>query len=102
MDLYANEISLPETKQTVQETEIKLRPNDVSNYKQMCARIQKAERQAYWTHIENLIENENPDKDQNPGKQEILVIHKISQERQLRSCISKREWKDARRPKRQG
>ena len=45
------------------------RPKDVSNYKQMRARVQKAERQAYWRHIENLIEIGDPEKDQNPGKQ---------------------------------
>ena len=45
------------------------RPKDISNYKQMRARVQKAERQAYWRHIENLIEIGDPEKDQNPGKQ---------------------------------
>ena len=45
------------------------RPKDVSNYKQMRARVQKAERQAYLRHIGNLIEIGDPEKDLNPGKQ---------------------------------
>ena len=50
-------------------SEIKPPSKDISNYKQMRARVQKAERQAYWRHIENLIEIGDPEKDQNPGKQ---------------------------------
>ena len=45
------------------------RPKDVSNYKQMPVRVQKAERQAYWRHIDNLIGIGDPEKYLNLGKQ---------------------------------
>lgn len=45
------------------------RAKDISNYKRMRARVQKAERQAYWKHVENLIDYGDPESDQNPGKQ---------------------------------
>ena len=44
------------------------RPKDVSTYKQMRKRVQKAERQANRRHINNLIEIGDPEKDLNPGK----------------------------------
>ena len=37
--------------------------------KQMRARVQKAERQVYWRHIEYLIDIGDPEKNLNPGKQ---------------------------------
>ena len=45
------------------------RPKDVSTYKQMRERVQKAERQANRRHINNLIEIGDTEKDLNPGKQ---------------------------------
>ena len=45
------------------------RTNDISHYKQIRARVQKAERQAYWKHVENIIDIGDPESDYRPNKQ---------------------------------
>ena len=42
---------------------------DIDNYQNMKAKVQRAERQAYWKYVENLIEVGNEDTDHRPGKQ---------------------------------
>ncbi|MCG8077241.1 MAG: hypothetical protein JAY75_13485, partial [Candidatus Thiodiazotropha taylori] len=45
------------------------RAKDVSHYKQMKAKVQKAERRSYWKHVENIIDLGDPEADHRPGKQ---------------------------------
>ena len=42
---------------------------DIANYKKMKLMIQRAERQAYWQHVEEVIDPGDPDTDDRPGKQ---------------------------------
>ena len=43
-------------QQSIQETESYQKSKDVENYKKMKSKIQSAERQAYWQHIEKVID----------------------------------------------
>ena len=42
---------------------------DIDNYKKMKSNIQRAERQAYWQHVEEVIDPGDPEIDDRPGKQ---------------------------------
>ena len=42
---------------------------DVDIYKNMKSTIQRAERQAYWQHVEEVLDPGDPDIDDRPGKQ---------------------------------
>ena len=45
------------------------RAKDISHYRQIRSRVQKAERQAYWRHVENIIDMGEPESDNRPNKQ---------------------------------
>ena len=40
--------------------------SDIQNYKDSKSAVQKAERQSYWSYINNIIETDNSEKDQPP------------------------------------
>ena len=42
---------------------------DISHYRHIKAKVQKAERQAYWKHVENIIYIGDPESDHQPNKQ---------------------------------
>ena len=42
---------------------------DIDKYKKMKSKIQRAERQAYWQHVEEVLDPGDPDIDDRPGKQ---------------------------------
>ena len=45
------------------------RAKDISHYRHIKAKVQKAERQAYWKHVENIIDIGDPESDHQPNKQ---------------------------------
>ena len=45
------------------------RAKDISHFRQMKAKVQRAERQAYWKHVENIIDLGDPESDHRPSKQ---------------------------------
>ena len=42
---------------------------DISHFRQMKAKVQRAERQAYWKHEENIIDLKDPESDHRSSKQ---------------------------------
>ena len=42
---------------------------DISHYRHIKAKVQKAERKAYWKHVENIIDIGDPESDHQPNKQ---------------------------------
>ena len=56
---------------------------DISHYRHIKAKVRKAERQAYWKHVENILDIGDPESDHQPNKQaeEILVFYQVVKER---------------------
>ena len=48
------------------------RAKDISHYQHIKAKVQKAERQAYWEHVENIIYIGDPESDHQFNKQKIF------------------------------
>ena len=49
---------------------------DIQHYRETKARLQKAERQSYWRHIENIIEIGNPDQEHQPKQKRLFIFIK--------------------------
>ena len=67
MDQQDSQITYSSTQQTIQENEKKnKKESDIQNYKDSKSAVQKAERQSYWSYINNIIETDDAEKDHPP------------------------------------
>ena len=62
-------------------------PKDIRLYKEAKAKLQKAERQSYWSYVENIIEVGDPNQDQQPRKQKRFWSY-IKSLRKDSSCVA--------------
>ena len=68
MDQQDSQITYLSAQQIIQENEKKKnkKESDIQNYKDSKSAVQKAERQSYWSYINNIIETDDSKKDHPP------------------------------------